>query len=44
MFLFIRYCCDMFWLQFLAICRELMVISLCAAYVSTYLVAVYIYD
>jgi len=44
MFLFINYCSDMFWLQFLVTCRELMVISMCEDYVSTYLVAVYIYD
>jgi len=34
----------MFWLQFLANFRELMVISMCEDYVSTYLVAVYMHD
>jgi len=37
MFLFVNYCSDMLWLQFLAISRELISFLTCAAYVSTYL-------
>jgi len=37
MFLFVNYCFNMFWPQFLAIFRELVNFLMPAAYVSTYL-------
>jgi len=38
------YSSDIFWSQFLAIFVELIVLVMCAVYISTYLVTVYIYD
>jgi len=40
MFLFFNYCSDMFRPQFLAIFKGLTVSLMCAAYISTYLIAV----